>query len=412
MGYLDQIDAAPEANRWPMVRDWMRTEPLPLYAELRRYRPVIDLGPVVLASRHSDCTDILARHDLFTVQPYEAKQGAFWMAQDDTARHWREKGIMRAVLDMETVPEIRAWAEAEVTRRMEAAGCDQIDLIRDITRGVPLAMVETFFGFEGADHAEMLDWSYWNQMDAFWNQPFDDPHFATPDEIVQRREAGNEAMRAYLTGLVQRRAAELQAGQANTDMVSRLLILSGSGALNFDVPVAVLNIGGLLIGAVETTSHAAANALTVLLSDPARRAEAIAAANSDDAAAFDGYVYEALRFRPAFPYFFRRTSAQTRLARGTDHETSIAEGKMVLALTHSAMFDVTAHDAPDRFDPKRGLNGSFTFGYGLHECLGRAIGAALIPAIVRSTLRRASAEPGVIDYRGGPVPESWPWTLA
>jgi cytochrome P450 len=409
--YLDRIDAAPAHEKWPMVRSWMRSEPFPLYAELRAHRPVIDLGPVVLATRHSDCIEILSRHDLYSVEPYAPKQGDYWMAQDDTARHWREKSIMRAVLDFERIPVLRAWSEAEATRRIEAAAGGTLDLISDVTRGVPLAVVEAFFGFEGASHDDMFNWSYWNQMDAFWNQPFDAPSFASPDQIVARRAAANEEMRKYLIDLVRRRAMDLQSGKPGSDVVSRLLILSKSGALEFDVPLVVLNVGGLLIGAVETTSHATANALSYLLSDPEIRQAAVRAACSDDPVALDGHVYEALRFRPAFPYFFRRTTTETRLARGSAHEATVAEGKMVLAVTHSAMFDEGAYDAPDSFNPARGLHGSFTFGYGIHECIGRAIGAALIPAIVRAILRRGDACPGSMDYRNGPVPESWTWSV-
>jgi cytochrome P450 len=411
MGLLDRIDATPDARRWPLVREMMQDDPLALYAELRAHRPVLVLPEVVLATRHADCTDILSRHDLFSVAPYKPKMGDYWMAQDDTARHWREKSIMRAILDVEMVPAIRDFAEAETARRLAAAG-HGIDMVAEVTRGVPLAIVQTFFGLTGADPADLCRWSYWNQIDAFWNQPFDDPQIATAAQIVANREAANAEMRGYLIGLVKERAGALQAGQGGTDMVTRLFILSQAKALQFDVPLVVLNAGGLLIGTVETTSHAVVNALRVLAADPARLAGAIAAARDPDPAAIEGWVYEALRFRPAFPYFFRVAERETVLARGTDHATRVPQGAMVLAVTHSAMFDPAAQDVPDRFDPSRGLRATFTFGHGMHECLGRVVGAAVIPAIVRAILRTEGARPGAVDTRGGPVPEAWPWTLA
>lgn len=412
MSYLDQIDAAPDGEAWPLVRQWMRDDPFALFAELREFRPVLDLGEVMLATRHSDCVDILSRHDVFSVAPYKPKQGAYWMAEDDTARHWREKSIMRAILDFEMIPELRAWAETETTRRIDAAAGGSLDAVAEITRGIPLGVVDRFFGLSGADPADMLQWSYWNQMDAFWNQPFDDPEFATPDEIVANREAANEGMREYLIGLVQKRGAALKSGQPGHDMVSRLLILSASGSLRFDVPLVVLNAGGLLIGAVETTAHAVANALTVISADADRLAAATRATKDGDTALLDGYVFEALRFKPAFPYFFRNAETATTLARATDFETHVPPGKMVLAVTHSAMFDPAAHDAADTFDPARGLSGNFTFGYGLHECLGRAVGAAMIPAIVGAVLKRNGITRGEIDYRNGPVPEAWTWDVS
>ena len=412
MAYLDRIDAAPAPKRWALVRGMMHDDPLHLYAELRAHRPILDLPQVTLVTRHADCVEVLSRHDLFSVAPYKPKQGDYWMAQDDTPQHWREKSVMRAVLDFETVPDIRAFAEAETVRRLDRAGADPIDAVATITRGVPLAIASEFFGLTGADPAEMCDWSYWNQMDAFWNQPFDDPCFAAPEEIVARREAANLAMRAYLIDLVKERAAALQAGAPGTDMVSRLLVLAGSKALRFDVPQVVLNAGGLLIGGIETTSHAVVNALLVLTADTERKAAVVEAAQAEDPAALDGFVFEALRFKPAFPYFFRMTEDHAVLARDTDHEARLPKGKMVLAVTHSAMFDPAAMTTPDRFDPARGLTATFTFGYGLHECLGRAVGAAVVPAIVRAVLRREDVRPGAVDYRNGPVPEAWPWSVS
>jgi cytochrome P450 len=216
-------------------------------------------------------------------------------------------------------------------------------------------------------------------------------------------------MRAYLIELVKARAADLQAGILGTDMVSRLLVLAEAKALRFDVPQVVLNVGGLLIGGIETTSHAVVNTLLALSDDPERQAAAVKAAHDPDITALDGFVFEALRFKPAFPYFFRMAEDHTVLARGTDHETAIPKRKMVLAVTHSAMFDPAAVTEPNRFDPTRGLNATFTFGYGIHECLGRAVGAAVVPAIVRAILRRHDLRRGAVDYRNGPVPEAWPW---
>src|SRR5262249_49922607 len=146
------------------------------------------------------------------------------------------------------------------------------------------------------------------------------------------------------------------------------------------------NTGGLLIGAVETTSHAAINGLEGLLASPPLLAEARTAAALDDPHRFDGYVFEAMRFKPAFPYFFRTCHRPTVLSGGTEFAKEIQPGTTVLAVTHSAMFDSAVFADPDRFDPARPLCDMFHFGYGSHECLGRAIGALMIPEIVRQCL--------------------------
>lgn len=229
-----------------------------------------------------------------------------------------------------------------------------------------------------------------------------------PAEIVMARESANEKMRAYLIALVQRRAGELQAGQVNKDVVTRLIRLSMSQALEFDIPAVILNVGGLLIGTVETTSQAVVHALAQLLERPETLQDAQQAARSDDPTAVDGYVFEALRFHPIAPYIFRQCNGSARLARSSDHETEISAGTIVLAFIHSAMFDETAFEAPDQFDPSRPPGNSMHFGVGLHECLGRPIARVLIPELARQCLRRHELKAeGPIDFAGKPFPENY-----
>ena len=106
--YLQRFDATPQAQRWPLVRGWIFNEPLPFFSELRRDRPILPMPEVTLAARFDDCMQIFNRFDLFSVALYRPKQGSYWMAQDDTAVHWREKSVMRAILDFEEVPAIRS----------------------------------------------------------------------------------------------------------------------------------------------------------------------------------------------------------------------------------------------------------------------------------------------------------------
>ena len=411
MSYLARLGQTPDSEKWPLAREWMTDEPQDFFAELRRHRPVLVLPDVTLVSLHADCVEILRRHDVFSVRPYAAKQGVYWMAQDDTARHWRDKSVMRAILDRETIPEMRSWIGEEARKKLQSA-TQPFDAVAGLTRAIPIALVQHWFGYVDIDPAELFEWSYWNQMDAFWNQPFQTPPVRglTFDDVIAERQAANERMRAYLIGLVQARAASLQSGDDGTDVVSRLLRLSGSGALRFDISDVVLNVGGLLIGAVETTSHAVVNALEVLCSKPDWLSAAKTAAREDVPDAIDGFVFEALRFRPAFPYFFRMVEVPVTLAPGTDHATLMNPGTIVLATTQSAMMDEAGVEAPNEFRPERGMTSGFTFGLGLHECLGRAIGAAIVPEIVRQALRLDDLQMEPVDRRDGPVPERWIWT--
>ena len=407
-GYLQRFDATPEAQRWPLVRGWIFGEPLPFFTELRQQRPILVMPQVTLAARFDDCTEVLRRDDIFSVALYKPKQGDYWMDEDDTATHWRDKSIMRSILDFEDVPAIRTYVADKSAKLLAAAG-GSIDAVAGLTRAVPIALVQDWFGFSHSDPAKLCKWSYWNQLDTFWNQPFDAIAWPDPDKIVAERLAANKEMVVYLVELGVLKEGEYKIGLGGKDSVTRLLALSASKALKFDLKRVLLNVGGLLIGAVETTSHTAVNAIDFLMKRPDALAQARAAAQADDPAAFDGFVFEALRFRPAFPYYFRVCEQDTVLGRGEAYESAIPKGTTVLAVTHSAMFDPKGFSHPDDFDPARGLGNQFTFGLGLHECLGRAIGRVMIPEIVRQALRLDGLSVGPVDRNGGPVPEAWQW---
>jgi cytochrome P450 len=406
--YLERFDNTLETDRWKLVRSWIYNEPLPFYAEVRTNRPILTTPEVTLAFRASDCTEILRHFELFSVALYKPKQGDYWMAQDDTAVHWREKAIMSSILDFEDVPAIRSFIADKTASLLTAAG-GSIDAVPGLSRAVPLALVKDWFGFAHGDTSAMEKWSYWNQTDAFWNQPFDAFLWPDPAAVVRHRETASLELAAYLVALVAAREAEVALGVRAHDSVSRLIELSRSKALNFDVKRVIQNVGGLLIGAVETTSHTVVNALQYLMTRPDVLSQARSAALSDNPTAADGFAFEALRFNPAFPYFFRMCEQDTVLGRGEAYEAPITRGTTVLAVTHSAMFDPRAISQPDVFDPTRGPGNQYHFGYGLHECLGRAIAAVMIPEMVRQCLRLDGLTADAVDYKGGPVPEAWQW---
>ncbi|MFI4986806.1 MAG: cytochrome P450, partial [Alphaproteobacteria bacterium] len=159
--YLQRFDATPVAKRWPLVRGWIFGEPLPFFAELRLQRPILVMPELTLAARFDDCTEILRRHDIFSVALYKPKQGDYWMAQDDTAVHWREKSIMRAILDREDIPAIRIYVANKAAALLAAAG-GSVEAVAGLTRAVPLALVQDWFGLTHSDPEKLCKWSYWN----------------------------------------------------------------------------------------------------------------------------------------------------------------------------------------------------------------------------------------------------------
>lgn len=403
--YLDRIDAAPGPEKWPLVRRLMLKERQPFFAELRSERPVLELPDnLVFLTRHADCTLVLQRWHDFGVDLYEPKQGSYFMAQDDTPDHWRDKSIMKSILDFEDIPAMRTFIGEEAARILRDAR-GSIDAPQRLTRMVPARLVQEFFGFTGSDAHKLIEWSYWNQQDAFHNQRFDRDVIPDPERVISERKKAGIRLALYLGRVMLTRGAQMALHRGKNDSVTRLLRLKFSGGIKWSLSKVLFNAGGLLIGAIETTSGAVNMALAELLGRPAELAGARAAAADPDPKAFDGYVFEALRFSPMFPYFFRVCHTPTLLAGGTPGATRVEPGKTVIACTHSAMFDESTYADPLAFDPSRSIWQTFTLGYGHHECLGRAIAAAMIPEIVRRVLLLPNLRAdGPVQFKEG-VPE-------
>lgn len=409
MSFLSQYDGAGEDRKPSLVRGWIKNSPDEFFDELRAARPVLVTPGCTLLALHQDVVDVLLQPRVFTVQLYEEKMGSYLMAQDDTPVHFREKAIMRSMLNRDDLPRIRQLVARTAAERLDAAAGKRIDAIAELTRGVPIAIVQEYMGFDGVDPDQLARWSYWNQWDTFHNQPFDRNDNA--QEIHTTTAAVNAELRQYLGELVPRRLGEIAAGTDREDVVTRLLRASLPAAVGFPMDRLVRNIGGLLIGTVETTSQASAQALQGLF----RRSDELAKARAviDDPSRFDGYVFEALRFDPISPYLFRRCAEDHVVGRGTAHETTVPADTIVLPLVLSAMFDERAHSKPMDFDPARPRDKMFHFGFGLHECLGRYIGEVTIPEIVRQVLKRPDARPlGAIEYGEAGFPERYDITWA
>jgi cytochrome P450 len=405
--YLDRIDAAAPAERWPLVRQLMMKERAPFFHELQNERPVLELPDgLAFVTRYADCTLVLQRWHDFGVDLYKPKQGDYFMAQDDTADHWREKSIMKSILDFEDIPLIRRFV-GERSAQILKEGRGSIDAPQALTRMVPVGLVQEFFGFAAGDPKKLIEWSYWNQQDAFHNQPFDKDVTPDPEHIISERKKANLHLAFFLGRVLLKRVIQVKLGSGRTDSVSRLVRLSFSKGVKFSLKEVLANAGGLLIGTIETTNNAVNNAIAELFSKPDVLQRAKAAAAKSDPAEFDGYVAEALRFNPAFPYFFRTCHTPTLLGGGTAGATVVQPGTTVLACTHAAMFDPAAYADPEGFDASRSIWQTFTYGYGHHECLGRAIAAAMVPEIVRQVLLLPGVrEEAPIVYEGG-VPEHY-----
>ncbi len=404
--FLEQLDQTPAEEQFPLVRNWIFNEPLAFFDELRKKRPILVTPECTLVALFDDVMEALRLPEIYTVALYKPKMGTYWMTMDRNPIHTREKSIMMTMLNRDDVPGYREFIAQQSAEILNEAG-GSIDLVQEYCRIIPIRLVQEKFGLDGIEPEKLLEWSYWSQYDAFHNQPFDDVE--DPEDIHNKAKAAGEALGAYVTELIPRRIGEIKAGSTRDDIVSRMLRTSFPESIDFPMERLARNVGGLLIGTVETTAQAVAQLVQQLLRREDLLPDIREVAMTDDPTVFDGYVWEALRFDPISPYMFRKCEGSHVLARGTERECTISDGETLLLLSQSAMFDPRAFTKPDDFNPRRTLENSLHFGVGKHACLGRYIGEAMIPEMARQLLRCPNARAEVaIAFNGTPFPARYP----
>jgi cytochrome P450 len=426
ISFLERYDREPDATKLKLVRQLMAESPLPFFDELRAKRPVLVTPECTLVALYDDVIEVLSMPKIFTVALYGPKMSnGYLMMRDDDAVHYREKSIMQGLLNRDDLPKIRRMvADISSTILAEAAG--RMDAVDQYCRMVPATIVRDYFGLIGMHRKDLMEWSYWAQVDTFYNQPFD---IVPPEErqrIIDSHAASGEKLGKYLAALILTKALASKVefltaplrrlwrlvtrkndGSFHDDIVSRMMRTKFPPEMDFDLKRAGVNAGGLLIGTIETTAQSTVQVIQFLLQRPELLSQAQNAAGLQDPAQFDGIVWEALRFVPISPFMFRQTSCEYTIAKGTDHETVLPAATNVLALTQAAMFDERAFEDPAEFRAGRNWYHYFTFGYGAHECLGKYVGMVMIPEMVRQVLMlpelRANGE---IVYEGH-MPKSY-----
>ena len=434
--YLAEYDAAPNEEKYPLVQKWMKTTPLPFFKQLREKRPILVTPECTLVALFTDVRDCLQMPSIFTVDLYKPKMGVtdtnpgYLMAHDDDALHYREKSIMQGMLNRDDIPQVRQLIQKSAKNILHDAS-GNIEIVNSYCRMVPAILVQEYFGLNGINPKKLLKWSFWNQYNAFHNQPFDLNSKEKSDHIIKSFNESSEELIDYIAVLMFRKLLTVKLHdwtvgrlmklvniaraifrkkpkRQKDDIVKRMLRSAFAEQVDFSLLRVGVNAGGLLIGAVETTSQAVAQVIQFFIERPELLAQAKSASAKTDTTEIDNMVWEALRFVPISPYMFRQLSQDYTLAKGTDRETRIPKGTNVLTLTQSAMFDTYAYENPDEFNANRNWYHHFNFGFASHDCLGKYIGAVMIPEMVRQVmllddLKAASS----MDYKDGPFPEDY-----
>ena len=378
-----------------------------LFRPVQRFRPTLTVGGRVIVTRHRDVCEVLERDEDFTIAEVNAARmdrinGPFILGMDRSEQYLGEKAILQQAVLPGDLDRVRQLVRAEAAALVDGARpAGRIDLVQQLARPVAVRLVARFFGVPGPDEATMLRW-----MRAIFHETF--LNVGGDPEVHRAGERAGEEFHAYADDLIAGRRRELAAAGPGAappdDFLGRLVAASGLSDESIR-----RNVGGVVVGAVETTNKAVAHVVDQLLRRPEVLDRARAAAVAGDMDAMTAYALEALRFNPLNPVLARHVSRPAVVAAGTSRARKLAAGGSVYAAVLPAMFDPEVFPDPEAFRIDRPASAYLHFGHGMHTCFGERINLIQIPEVVAAVLRlphlrRAPGPEGRIAY-DGPFPD-------
>jgi cytochrome P450 len=387
------------------IKEHTAEYPEPVFAVLRRLKPVLIVKGVALITKFDDVQDVLTRDDVFQVT-YGPKMrvvtgGAdFFLGMQSSPEYERDVSHMRSVMRRSDVSEIIVPFVGKTAKELVDAAPGSIDVVNGLGLVVPTRLIEAYYGYPVESEADLAKWA-----SKIFQYLFTD---LTNDPVVDAEVRVAAAhVREWLDAGVK---AAKAAGSKDDTVLNRCLALQAAGLPAMDDVGIRNNLLGILTGCIPTTSKCCSQALDQLLQRPEALAAAQEAARADDDVTLAQYVLEALRFHPNNPGVFRVAAEDYVVGKGHPHATTVTKGTSVLAATQSAMFDECKVEKASEFMIGRPSYNSMMWGVGLHTCFGQYINQVQIPGILKPllqkrNLRRADGVAGTLQ-RSGPFPSS------
>jgi cytochrome P450 len=349
----------------------------------RRTGRPLSLGGRVIAIRHADVTEVLRRDLDFLIAPVNAQRitavngGPFVLGMDRAPTHMLERQVLYAALGRLDFAGITAEVREEAATRMNDAGLS-FDAIAHYARPVAAATARRLFGIAPDD-----DHFFKDAVRAIFAHTF--LNLGGDKDIEARALRAAPHMQAWLTQEIARRRRDNVPG----DDLMGCLIQDG----RLDDDAIRRTLGGMLVGAIDTTASTFARIFIVVASDRQLRDRMTRAWTEGED--IYGLCLDALRRWPHNPIVLRQAAADTTLG-----EVPVRAGSLVVAWTQAAMQDPEAFPDPERMLPDRPRDAYLHYGHGLHPCAGRSINAIQIPALVGTLLAAGADVAGKLQWAG------------
>jgi len=137
--------------------------PEPIFAILRRIKPILLIKNYALVTRFEDVQEVLARDEVFQVtyaQKMEIVTGGqnFFLGMQNSPEYTRDVSHMRSVVRREDIPDrIVPFVQRTADELVAAAG-GRIDVVKQLSKTVPARWIADYFGCPPPSEQKLEDW--------------------------------------------------------------------------------------------------------------------------------------------------------------------------------------------------------------------------------------------------------------
>jgi len=375
----------------------VREDPYPYYEELRKECPVhhhkldsvdvdrINANPLVArpttefwsVMRYQDCADILQDAARFASgqgpgpERLVALDGIGMLIYADEPHHGRQrrivgKGFSPRIVEM-LAPKVQTLCDEIIDG---FAGAGVVDAASDYANAVAMGGMCEMLGIPSSDRPLFRKWTD-ETIAAFGGNP---------DSYEQSFQSLMELSQYFMAEIERRRALAADDRDVPDDILSAL-IFSPYEERQFNDTELIMACQILLVAGSDTTTHAIGNAIWLLCTHPEERAKLTA-----DWSLLDNAMEEVLRFEPPVQGLFRTATEDVDVA-----GCPIPADAKVRVMYGSANRDTDFLPDADEFridrDPKA-LRRHLAFGFGIHACVGSAMGRMELRTAVRTLFSR------------------------
>jgi hypothetical protein len=289
-----------------------------------------------------------------------------WALLIDPPDHTRIRALVNKAFTPRLVEYLRPLIQEQVNLlldKAEAAG--KMDMVHDVANLLPVAVIGDMLGIPREDGLKLRVWA--NAFATF----FGTTKYTV--EVLNMMRTGIVEMEEYFRGLIAQRRKSSTPGN---DLLSTMMAAEEQGRFLSEQEV-LATCSLVLFAGHETTTHLLTNGLYLLLKNPEQRDVLLGSPEQLEAA-----VEEVLRYESPIQRLSRVITEDFEL-----HGQTLRKGQKAFLMIGAANRDSRQFPEGDKLDLRRQENRHIAFGFGIHYCLGAALGR-LEGQIALSTLLR------------------------